>query len=251
MQTTHQPQDLDFSIAKQICLHLIPGLLVAAVYSFMGTYFVPKGLPSILAFFAATVLVLLPFELGILFYYARKNGDRRRLISVILYRDRLPIWQLGIIVIILVAWSALVFAVTRGSLADSLKETLFAWLPGWYDLGHFLLERQQYTQPILTTTWLIGMFLGSFVGPIVEELYFRGFLLPRMSRFGGWAPLIGAVLFSLYHFWSPWLVLVRFLAILPMVYAVWWKRNITIGVVSHVLLNFIGDTLLSIPLVFS
>jgi hypothetical protein len=34
-------------------------------------------------------------------------------------------------------------------------------------------------------------------------------LLPRISRFGGWAPLINTVLFSLYHFFTPWQLLGR------------------------------------------
>ncbi|MFD1537220.1 CPBP family glutamic-type intramembrane protease [Nonomuraea guangzhouensis] len=28
--------------------------------------------------------------------------------------------------------------------------------------------------------------------PIIEELYFRGFLLPRLSRLGRWAPVVNA-----------------------------------------------------------
>ena len=40
---------------------------------------------------------------------------------------------------------------------------------------------------------------------MVEELYFRGYLLPRISRLGAWAPLVNTVLFSLYHLFTPWL----------------------------------------------
>ena len=40
---------------------------------------------------------------------------------------------------------------------------------------------------------------------MVEEMYFHGYLLPRISRLGAWAPLVNTVLFSLYHFFTPWL----------------------------------------------
>jgi membrane protease YdiL (CAAX protease family) len=40
---------------------------------------------------------------------------------------------------------------------------------------------------------------------VVEEMYFRGYLLPRISRLGAWAPLVNTVLFSLYHLFTPWL----------------------------------------------
>ncbi len=81
------------------------------------------------------------------------------------------------------------------------------------------------------------------VGPVVEELYFRGYLLPRMSQFGRWAPLVNVVLFSLYHFWSPWQLLSRIAGIAgiaPLAYAVRWKENVYLGVAVHVALNTIS-----------
>jgi CAAX protease family protein len=78
------------------------------------------------------------------------------------------------------------------------------------------------------------------VGPIVEELYFRGFLLPRMERFGRWAPLLNVSLFSIYHFWSPWQVVARVLAIAPTVYAVHRTRNVYVGMAVHCTLNTLG-----------
>jgi len=46
--------------------------------------------------------------------------------------------------------------------------------------------------------------LNVILGPLVEELYFRGYLLPRLHRFGIWAPLINISLFAAYHLWKPW-----------------------------------------------
>ena len=40
---------------------------------------------------------------------------------------------------------------------------------------------------------------------MVEKMYFRGYLLPRISRLGAWAPLVNTVLFSPYHLFTPWL----------------------------------------------
>jgi hypothetical protein len=37
---------------------------------------------------------------------------------------------------------------------------------------------------------------------------------PRLTRFKGWAPLINALPFSLYHFFSPWKNPVRILLVL-------------------------------------
>ena len=82
--------------------------------------------------------------------------------------------------------------------------------------------------------------LNGVLDPVTEELYFRGYLLPRMSQLGRWAPLLNVVLFSLYHFWSPWQFFSRIAGVTPVAYAVWWKENVYLGVVVHVLLNTIG-----------
>lgn len=80
----------------------------------------------------------------------------------------------------------------------------------------------------------------NIVVPIIEELYFRSFLLPRLPTSPRWAPLWSAILFSLYHFWLPWDVLGRIIALLPIVYAVQWKRNVYVSILVHCLLNSIG-----------
>jgi membrane protease YdiL (CAAX protease family) len=90
-----------------------------------------------------------------------------------------------------------------------------------------------------------GDHLNGFVGPIVEELYFRGYLLPRMDWMGRWAPLVNVSLFSLYHFWSPWQIVGRILGFGPTVYAVRWKENIYLGMVVHCTLNTLGIILVA------
>jgi hypothetical protein len=44
------------------------------------------------------------------------------------------------------------------------------------------------------------LLINVILGPVTEELYLRGYLLPRLYRFGIWAPLINISLFSLYHY---------------------------------------------------
>ncbi len=102
-----------------------------------------------------------------------------------------------------------------------------------------------------TYLW-IGLIFGvvnAVVGPVVEEVYFRGYLLPRLSRFGAWAPLINTVLFSLYHFFTPWQNVGRILGLLPMVYAAWWKRSIYVSMGAHVLGN-VSVMLMLLPVFF-
>ena len=65
-----------------------------------------------------------------------------------------------------------------------------------------------------------------------------------MSQFGRWAPLLNVVLCSLYHFWSPWQLLSRIAGVSPFAYAVWWKRNVYLGMAVHIALNAISSATL-------
>jgi membrane protease YdiL (CAAX protease family) len=81
--------------------------------------------------------------------------------------------------------------------------------------------------------------INGLVGPIVEELYFRGYLLPRLSRFGRGAAVLNAVLFSLYHFWTPWQNLGRILGLLPWILTVQAKRSLKLSMAVHISVNTI------------
>lgn len=237
------------SLVKQILLHLVPGLLTALAYALFGTLFHRNGLPAILGFYTATLVVLFPLLIGIPLYRAKKSGSPARLRDLIQFREPVPAWQMALLVVGSLLWAIGVFMLAGSALADPLKETIFAWVPEWLDLGYYLTAGA-YARPAVIAAWAAGLVFAVLLGPFLEELYFRGYLLPRMPDLGWWTPLITIILFASYHFWSPWQVLVRIIAMLPMYYAVWWKKNIWIGIIGHILLNLGGDFLGSIPLIF-
>ena len=121
-----------------------------------------------------------------------------------------------------------------------MSRTLFSWLPDGFLFKDLARYSTLYSRETLLVTAVVGLALNGIAAPVVEELYFRGYLLPRLSRFGSAAPLINAVLFSLYHFWAPWQFVSRTLLLLPWVYTVWWKRNIYVGIITHCLVNTIS-----------
>ena len=75
-----------------------------------------------------------------------------------------------------------------------------------------------------------------FLSPLVEELYFRGYLLPRMK--GRFATLFHSFLFAAQHVFTPWMIITRTLALLPLVFGV-KKKNIYIGIIVHILVNLL------------
>ena len=79
--------------------------------------------------------------------------------------------------------------------------------------------------------------------PVVEELYYRGYLMPRIGYLGWAAPAVNAFLFSVQHFWQPFNYLLIFLIVLPQAYLVWRKHNIYISMLTHCAGNIIGAVL--------
>ena len=231
------------STLQSILLHLLPGAIATAVYVLTVPFAAMLGYPSITALYLPMILTVIFLELGYLTFQGRKRNGTLSLNWIVNFREPVPWWQYVVFPILIVVWGVIVTGLV--SPIDNLFLTkIFAWLPDWYTLRDLFEIPKTYPRETLLVTAAFAIVLNGIVGPVVEELYFRGYLLPRMSRLGRWAPLINVVLFSLYHFWTPWNFLSRVLLLAPMVYLVWWKRNIYIGMIAHCLLNLIGTTVL-------
>ena len=228
------------SILRSIILSLTPGFLILLFFILFAPLASQKGLPAMLVIFTAIPLVLVPFELGYLFYQGKKLNGRFSLKGIVLFKDKISIWQFFVFVPLLFIWAAFCFGVIATKTDQIFIDKFFKWLPSWFFINGFIQNIGQYSRVVLLFTIVLGFIFNGFVGPIVEELYFRGYLLPRLKQIGVWAPLLNILLFSFYHFFTPWQNVTRILALLPLVYIVWWKRNIYIGMITHCTLNTVG-----------
>jgi uncharacterized protein len=242
INSTKQSDDLQqHSVVRSIVLHLLPGLLFLPVFLIAGKFTDSLGLPKQLApFLISVVFVITPFELGYLFYQGKKLNGRFSLQGVVLYRTPIPWWQYIALLLPILLWIAFIFKVVGPPVDKYFIDHLFSWMPESFFQGTLLVNLGQYSQTTRLLTGLLAVVLIGFVGPLVEELYFRGYLLPRIALKGGWAPTVHILLFSLYHFWSPWQNLVRILAMSPLYFAVWRKRNIYLGIICHVVINVVN-----------
>jgi uncharacterized protein len=227
-------------LATLVALALAPGAAGALVYVAVAGPVQAAGYPALAALLVAITVVILPLELAIL--GTARSRTRAAGETLIPYRNPMPVrswaWLVPILLIAAVVGSAVLM------LADGVvARVLFSWLPAWYLRPIDIDLVRNYSTGAWVATLAAYMVLNGFAGPVVEELYFRGWLLPRMARFGRWAPLINVTLFSLYHFWAPWQFLSRIAAVAPFAYAVWWRRNVYLGMAVHILLNVTGGGL--------
>lgn len=227
------------SVWQMLGLHLIPGALITVFFFLTAPAIVDAGYPPLMSLFLAILLVLIPFELGFLAYQGKKLNGRYSLDGVVLFRERIPSWQCVCLVAALVVWSGLAFGLLR-AMDNFCAQSMGDWLPSWSLPEKLIGNPGQYSKSAFASTMFLGFLLNGLAGPFVEELYFRGYLLPRIPASAQWAPLINVLLFSLYHFFSPWQNITRIIAFTPLVYVVAWKRNIHIGMWSHCLMNTLG-----------
>jgi len=220
-----------------------PSLLMVAYVGIGHLSAVQNAIPALLLFFLLAVLILFPIELSMVLLASKKEFGRYSLQSAFTNYQKLPWWQIALFGALTWGFAGLM-TVTILPLENRLFASLSAWLfnllPAYFDWTN-IAYLEQYSRSALILTAVVILVFNGFVGPIIEELFFRGYLTSKISRFGKVAPVIITVLFSLYHFWLPFDNLFRIAAFLPAFYLAWTKKNIYIAIVCHVLSNIFSS----------
>jgi membrane protease YdiL (CAAX protease family) len=224
--------------------HLSPGVLGVFFFALVARWGAPRGLPPSFALFLAMLVVLVPCELGVLIHAGRRHAGDASLGPLIPYTERLSLLQYSALVPPLLVWSFFCFFFVAPRETRFLEGVL-SWSPDWLTGA---AGPPSYSRSALIVTWALGLAVNGFALPVVEELYFRGYLLPRIPADRRWSPLLNTVLFSLYHLFSPAQNLTRILAATPMAYAVAWKRSVYVGIATHCSLNTLAMLIALRPL---
>jgi membrane protease YdiL (CAAX protease family) len=115
---------------------------------------------------------------------------------------------------------------------------LFRWIPADRMLN--MGTGGNWPRSNLILTYALFLIFIVIILPVLEEFYFRGFLLPRMpSSLKGFGGIFHSLLFALYHTWTPWMFISRTFGVFPLIYVVKRKQNLLIGIIAHCLLNSI------------
>jgi membrane protease YdiL (CAAX protease family) len=220
------------SLRKTLLLHLAPGVPFTLAFLLAAWLANRTGGSTYLALIICIPLILVPCEVGVLIVERRWISWNWR--SIIAPRGSRHISILDILLSV-----AAIYAIAQVAAAlaipsrAAILRAMANWLPRWAIFD----GRLEGISP--STLWL-GLFLSGIVAPIVEELYFRAFLMPRIPVSGHWAPAVNAALHSIYHFYTPWNYLVFFLGFLPLAYYVRLRGNLLPTIITHCLFNSVG-----------
>jgi hypothetical protein len=222
-----------------IALHLLPGLIFAGFFFVLSRVFIQRGLTGYLALLISIPVCLAPIELGVLILWSARFTGRRSLLEAAVYRRQGTAAEYMVMPLLLfICWGVL--SIPMSPIYQYVETHLAIFLPSWTTQEALIrgLIGVSHTQRSITLG--LAVILSGFVAPVVEELYFRGFLLPRMEHWGWGAPVVNSLLFAIYHFYFPGNVPGIFVAFLPISYVVMLTKNWRIGAVVHSLINLWG-----------
>lgn len=221
---------------RLIINHFYIGVFITLFYLWAGPRFIQSGLPGLSVLLMAELLVLAPLVTIHLWWSARSSTGRLSFGALIPFQEKTStkaflIWTLGGLL------ACVVIYIPLYPLGQYLRDSLFSWLPEWYFNPSFGVK----DPAILGKVFLAGILIDGFVGPITEEFFFRGYLLPRMAHLKKWAPILNGALFGLYHFWQPHNLLALMGVGIVLSYVVWKTKNVYTGMAIHVILNVLGS----------
>ena len=231
------------SLLRSIVLHLLPAVIWIIFYIPLARMANKRGIPTMLIMLIVSAFTLFSFQLGYLYTLGKKRNGKFSLQGIVLYREKMPWRQYILFGVAIIAWQMLVL-IAGWEINQFLRKIFFTWIPDWYYLERGTIGQNAPAVEIAMA--VLSVLIFGIIGPISEELYFRGYLLPRLSKFGKWAPLLNVVLFNFYHFWQLHLIIISIIALLPMVYIVWWKRNVYLSIIVHCSLNLIGNIIMGV-----
>lgn len=217
----------------------MPTVVLSALYLLLGQFCV---IPHLLLFCILGTVILVPIEAGTILYESKKETGAYSFESAMRGQVKMPIWQILMLAFIFFGVAGLLSAFVapvENRIFAEMRATLLGHLPPGFDWTNYEYLKS-FSRPMLVFTCVYYGIFNVLVGPITEELYFRGYLTSHYRTQNTITPILMTLLFSLYHFWLPFNNVFRILAFLPVAYISYKKKNLYISVCFHCACNLLS-----------
>ena len=215
----------------------LPTAVLSSLYLIIGWFC--RSIPHILLFCLIALFIMVPTELGFILYDSKREYGRYSLKSAFDGQEKLPLWQIVLYAAVFFGIAGLASALIQPvelQLLGGVRNHLLSLLPAgfdWNDMDYL----KSFPRGMLVFTCVFYGIFNVLIGPITEELFFRGYLTSHYEKQNIGAPILIAVLFSLYHFWLPFNNVFRIVLFVPLAVVVYKKKNICISILFHCLCN--------------
>ena len=214
----------------------VPTTVFSLSYLILGHF---CNMPHILLFCILGTIILVPMELGMIISASKKEYGTCSLKSALEGQEKLALWKIVLIAFVFLGVAGLLSAFVaplENQFLSKIRATVLNNLPIGFDWTNYEYIKS-VSKPTLIFTCVYYCIFNVLIGPIIEELFFRGYLTSHYKKQGVLTPILIAVLFSLYHFWLPFHNIFRILAFAPVAYVAYKKKNIYISIWFHCMCN--------------
>ncbi len=213
-----------------------PAAVLSLSYLLLGHF---CNIPYILLFCILGTFTLVPMELGVILSASKKEYGTYSLKSAFAGQEKIAVWKIFAIAFVFFGIAGLLsvfVAPVENQIFATLRRNVLDNLPVGFDWTNYEYMKS-FSKPILILTCVYYGIFNVLIGPITEELYFRGYLTSHYKKQSSITPMLIGVLFSLYHFWLPFNNVFRILAFVPVAYVAYKKQNLYISIYFHCLCN--------------
>ena len=222
---------------KGLCLRIfIPTAALSLSYLLLGHF---CNIPQILLFCILGTFILVPIELWTILSASKKENGEYSLKSAFTRHEKVAIWKIFIIAFIFFCIAGLILAFVspiENRIFEKMRASVLNKLPLGFDWTNYDYLKT-FSKPILIFTCIYFGVFDVLIGPITEELFFRGYLTSHYKKQSSFTPILITVLFSLYHFWLPFNNIFRILIFTPVAFVAYKKKNFYITICFHCLCN--------------
>lgn len=205
---------------KLLILIFTPTFVLSVVYFALGHFI---EMPNLLLFCIIGTFTMAPIELGIILNASKKETGKYSLASAFVGHEKMPVWKIFIIAFVFFGVAGILsmtVAPLENYLFSGLRNGFLSHLPLGFDWTNYEYLKT-FSKPVLIVACIYYFLFNTLVGPIVEELFFRGYLTSHYNKQTAFTPILIAILFSLYHFWLPFNNIFRILVFAPVAYVCW------------------------------
>lgn len=131
----------------------------------------------------------------ILLIASKKETGKFNIRAVINFTEHSPLKKYFIIIPLIVIYAILLFVIVAPLIQPFFVNTFFSWWPEEFNFQNLMQDPTALAgYNGIKILLLLYILLSCLLGPFVEELYFKAFLLPRMRNFSGnWAPFLNTL----------------------------------------------------------
>ena len=153
----------------------VPTTILSLSYLILGHF---CNMPYILLFCILDTVILVPIELGMILLASKKEYGEYSLKSAFDGQEKLALWKIVLIAFVFLGVAGLLSAFIvpfENQIFAQMRTALLNGLPTGFDWTNYEYIKS-FSKPTLIFTCVYYCIFNVLIGPIIEELFFRGYL---------------------------------------------------------------------------